>query len=205
MSRMIQTLESRVLFSSVATLLGDGAQLVTDLQSAKGDVVQNEKTLAADVRTVTTDVRTIPASAGKRTLVGAIQKDESIWVGTIRKDIQSLVKVATANKTTTVAAAIRVFHHPTNLTYIAELAADVAKIGSALDAPIAQLQSDATAGKTALLSDLNNLATAYPSDSALQTSVQKITSDSQSAITQLTTDGQTIETDLQNLGINLGS
>lgn len=178
MSRMIQPLEARVLFSSVATLVGDGAQLVTDLQSAKADVVQDEKTLAADARAITADVRAVPASAGKQSLVKAIRTDEAKWVGTIRADIHSIVTVAIANKTGTVAAAVRVFRHPTNLTYIAELAADIAKIGSALDTPVAQLESDVSAGRTALLSDLNNLAAAYPGNSALQTSVQNITSDS---------------------------
>lgn len=204
MSSMIQSLESRVLFSSIATLVGDGAQLVTDIQSTRANVIQYEKTLAADVRAITADVRGAPASAQKQSLLRVIRTDETKWVNTIRADINSLVAVATANKTTTVAAAIRVFRHPTNLTYIADLAADIVKIGSALDTPITQLASDVSAGRTALLSDLNNLASAYSSDSALQSGVQQITSDSQSAITQLTSDGQTIAADLQNLGQTLG-
>jgi hypothetical protein len=204
MSSMIQSLESRVLFSSVATIVGDGAQLVTDIQSARANVIHYENTLATDVRTVAADVRSVPASTQRQTLLRAIRTDETKWADTIRADIRSVVTVATANKTATVAAAIRVFHHPTNLTYIAELVADIAKIGSALDAPITKLGSDVTAGRTALVSDLNNLASAYPSDSALQSGVQQITSDSQSAITQLTSDGQTIATDLQTLGQTLG-
>lgn len=204
MSRTIEPLEPRVLFSSVATLMSDGGQLVTDIQTARANVIQDQKTLAADVRAVTADVRAVPPSAQKQSLVKAIRTDETKWIATIGKDIRSLETVASADKTTTVAAAIRVFRHPTNLTYIAELAADIAKMGSALDAPIAQLQSDGNAAHSALLTDLNNIASAYPSDSALQSGVQQITSDSQSAINQLTADGQTIETDLQNLGITLG-
>ena len=131
MSGMIQSLESRVLFSSVAAIIGDGPQLVTDIQSARAHVIQYEKTLAADVHTITADVRSVPASTRKQSLLRAIRTDETKWVNTIRADIRSVVTTATANKAATVAAAIRVFHHPTNLAYIAELVADVAKIGNA--------------------------------------------------------------------------
>jgi len=204
MSDMIQRLESRVLFSSIATFVADGAQLATDIRTARADVIQYATALSKDVRTVGADVRSTPASAQKQTLLKTLRTDEAKWTSVIRADVRSAVNVANANGRHTISDAILVFRHPTNLAYIGKLAADLAAIGSGLNAPLNQLQSDATSAYTALLGDLNNIAAANPTDTKLQTDVQQITAESQSAITKLTADGQTIKSDLAALGVKLG-
>lgn len=204
MDRMIQSLESRVLFSSIATYIADGAQLAADIGAARTDVTQYARALLGDVRTVTADVRNVPASTQKQALLKTLRADENKWASVVRADVQSVVTAAKANGHATVNDAILVFRHPTNLTYIARLASDLAAIGSGLDAPLSQLQTDASAAYTALLGDVNNIASANPSDTKLQTDVQMITTESQSAITKLTADGQTLQSDLRALGINLG-
>lgn len=205
MSDMIQRLESRVLFSSIATFVADGAQLAADIKTARADVIQFAGALSKDVRIVAADVRTIPASAQKQTLLKTLHTDETKWASAIRGDVRSAVNVANANGHHTIADAILVFRHPTNLTDIAKLGADLAAIGSGLNAPLNQLQSDASAASTALLGDLNNTASANPSDTKLQTDVQQITNESQSAITKLTADAQALESDLKALGVTLGA
>jgi hypothetical protein len=204
MSSMIQLLESRVLFSSIAAFVGDGAQLATDVGGARADVLQYAKTLTGDVRSIAADTRGLPASSEKRGLLNTLRTDGLKSAAVLRADVRSIVTVATSNGKRTIADAIHVFEHPTNLTYIARLASDIIAIGSGLDAPLAKLQSDVAAGRSALLADLNNLAAANPSDAALQSHVQQIGADSQSAIDKLTADGQTIQTDLQSLGQTLG-
>ena len=205
MPSFIQPLESRILFSSIATFVSDGAQLITDVGTARADAVQYANALAGDVRTITADVRQVPASTGKQTLLRTLRTDELKWAGTIRADVRSIATGATASGQHTIADAIRVFRHPTNLTFIAKLAGDVIAIGTSLNAPLSKLQSDVAAGRTALLADLNNIAAANPSDAALQTHVQQIGTDSQSAIDKLTADGQTLQSDLQTLATTLGA
>jgi hypothetical protein len=204
MASLIQPLESRVLFSSIATFVSDGAQLVTDVGAARADAVQYAKALAGDVRTITADVRQVPASTGKQSLLRTLRADEVKWAGTVRTDVRSIATVATANGQHTISDAIRVFRHPTNLTFIAKLAADVIAIGTGLDAPLSKLQADVAAGRTALLADLNNIAAANPTDATLQKHVQQIGTDSQSAIDKLTADGQTLQGDLETLATTLG-
>ena len=204
MNDMIQSLESRVLFSSVATFIADGTQLATDVGAARADVTQYVTTLKTDVRSVAADLRGLPKSAGNRSLVSALQADESKSVAAVRADVRSIVTVATANGKRTIIDAIHVFTHPTNLAFIARLVSDVVSIGSGLSAPLAKLQADVSSGRAALLTDLNNLATANSSDTPLQSHVQQIGTDSQSAINKLTADGQTLQSDLGTLGQILG-
>lgn len=204
MNDMIQSLESRVLFSSVASFLADGTQLATDVGLARADVTQYAATLRTDVRSVAGDLRGLPKSAGNAPLLSALQADESKSVASVRADVHSIVTVATANGKRTITDAIHVFMHPTNLAFIARLISDVASIGSGLSAPLAKLQADVASGRAALLADLNNLAAANSSDAPLQTHVQQIGTDSQSAIDKLTADGQTLQSDLGTLGQILG-
>src|SRR6185312_16472974 len=201
MGSMIQRLESRVLFSAVATFVADGAPLAADIRTARADVTQYATALSNDVRTVTADVRNVPASPQKQALLKALRTDKANWLSVIRADVRSAITAATANGHQTITDAIRVFRHPTNLADIAKLAADLAAVGSGLKAPLGKLQSDASAAHTALVGDLNNIAAANPTDSKLQTDVQQITTESQSAITTLTADGQTLESDLKALGV----
>ena len=205
MDRMIQSLESRVLFSSIASFVADGAQLAADVGVARTDVTQYAKALIGDVRTVAADVRNVPASTQKQTLLKTLRTDETKWASVIRADVHSVATAASANGHKTINDAILVFRHPTNLTYIARLASDIAAIGSGLNAPLSQLQTDTSAAYTALLADVNNIASANPTDTKLQTDVQQITAESQSAITKLTADAQTLESDLKSLGITLGA
>lgn len=204
MDNMIQRLESRVLFTSIASYLADGVQLAADIGVARADVTRYATALTGDVRTVTADVRNVPASAQKQSLLKTLRTDETKWASVIRTDVRSVVTAATANGRKTIDDAILVFRHPTNLTYIARLAADLLAIGSGLNAPLNQLQSDASAAYSALLGDVNNIASANPTDTKLQTDVQQIGTESQSAINKLTADGQTLNSDLKSLGITLG-
>jgi hypothetical protein len=201
---MIQSLESRVLFSSVATFLADGTQLAIDVGAARVDVAAYATALRGDVRSVGGDLHGLPKSAGNTSLLNALQADESKWSAAVRADVRSVVSAATVNGKKTITDAIHVFLHPTNLAFIARLASDLLSIGSGLSAPLAKLQADVASGRSALLTDLNNLAAANSSDAALQSNVQQIGSDSQSAIDKLTADGQTLQSDLQNLGVILG-
>ena len=204
MSDMIQELESRILFSSIATFVADGAQLAADIKTARADVIQYASALSKDVRIVGADLRNVPASAQKQTLLKTLRTDQTKWTSVIRGDIRSAVNVANANGRHTIADAILVFRHPTNLTFIGKLATDLAAIGSGLNAPLNQLQGDASSAYTALLGDLNNIASADPTDTKLKTDVQQITAESQLAINKLTADGQTLKSDLAALGITLG-
>jgi hypothetical protein len=207
MSNMIQPLESRVLFSSIASIVSfvaDGTQLATDIGTARADASQYLTTLGRDVRTTTADVRTVPASARKQALLRPLRIDEAKWSAAIRGDVRSVAIAATTDGHRTVSDAILVFRHPTNLTFIARLTGDLAVVGGKLDAPAAKLQADVSAGRAALVGDLNNIASANPTDAPLQTDVSQISADSQSAISQLTTDGQTIQSDLKSLAQALG-
>ena len=109
MSDMIQRLESRVLFSSIATFVADGAQLATDIRTARADVIQYASALSKDVRIVGADVRSTPASAQKQTLLKTLRTDEAKWTSVIRADVRSAVNVANANGRHTISDAILVF------------------------------------------------------------------------------------------------
>jgi gas vesicle protein len=118
--------------------------------------------------------------------------------------VTAIVQAATAHGTKTVSDAIAVVLHPNNAADAHKLAVDLKTIGSALNTPIANLQSDVQAGRTKLLNDLNNIASNNSSSTALQNDTSTLSTDSQDAITTLTNDGQAIQTDLTVLVNDLG-
>src|SRR6185312_11419286 len=99
---------------------------------------------------------------GNPQLQTMLRKDRVKWTATIRQDVMTAVRSATANGNKTVADAVRVFFHPTNVTFANVLAADLKAVGRALAGPLVKLQGDVAAGRTALLNDVNAIATANP-------------------------------------------
>lgn len=204
MSEMIQAMESRILFSSVSGAIAAASQLGTDVGTARADATQYATTLSAEVRTLAADLRALPASTGNTQLQATLRNDRAKWTATIRQDVMTAVRSATANGNKTVADAVRVFFHPTNAVFANALAADLKAVGRALAGPLVKLQGDLAAGRTALLDDVNTIATANPAAATLQTDIAQISTDSQNAMNKLSADGQAIQSDLQSLVTALG-
>ncbi|HEY2588316.1 MAG TPA: hypothetical protein VGI81_21430 [Tepidisphaeraceae bacterium] len=204
MPEMIQTLEDRVLFSSTSAAIAAGSQLATDVGTARADVTQYATTLGTDVRTLAADLRALPAAGGNTKLQTTLRNDRLKWTTTVRQDVTTAVRSATANGDKTVADALRAFFHPTNATFARVLAADLKAIGRALAGPIAKLQNDVAAGRSALLTDVNTIAAANPGATTLQTDAGQVSTDSQNAMDKLSADGQAIQSDLQSMVTALG-
>lgn len=205
MSELIQELESRVLLSSVTSVVSAGTQLATDVGTARVDLTQYATTLRQDVQTISADLRALPASTTNTKLQTTLRTDRAKWTNTIQQDVLSAVRAATADGTKTVSAAVKVFLHPTNATFARALAADLKAVAHALAGPLARLQTDVAAARSALLNDLNGVASANPTATTLQSDVNQLGNDTQSAIDKLTADGQAIQTDLQTLVTDLGA
>lgn len=204
MSEMIQSLESRVLFS-VSGAVAAASQLASDVGTARADASQYAAALKSDVQTIAADLKALPASTQNAKLLARLRADRLKWGTIVQQDVTVAVRAATARGTKTVSDAIQLFLHPNNALDARRLANDLNVIGGALAAPLGKLENDLSAGRSALVGDLNNIASANSSASTLSGDVNQIASDTQSAITQLTGDAQAIQADLQSIAGALNS
>jgi hypothetical protein len=172
MSRFVQGLESRTLFSAAsaagAVLAVDAKQVVataatarTDLRFAVSAATIDTNVVAADLKTSTTSTNR-PANAG---LLRTLRSDEVKTFATLRSDETALLVVGASLSARAAADAKSLLLHPTNAAIQARVAADMTALATVPAARLATLQADALNG--VLGADLTNLVNANPANTSL--------------------------------------
>jgi hypothetical protein len=203
MSTFVEGLETRTLFAANPAITADLLRIVGDGQAIATDVRQSLPTLLADARAISSDLHALPNSVQNQPLVKKLRLDQQSWISTLRADGAAAAHAGSAKARLAIADGIRVFLHPTNLTFIARLGADLLSLGSAVAGPLSTLQSQAASGQAAILADLSNLAAANPTDATLQSHVQQVQTDASNAANTITQAGQNLQTDLGTLVTDL--
>lgn len=174
MSRLIQSLEPRTLFSATsaeaALLLGDARQVTasaagvrTDLRVAISTATTGLNKVAADVKTTTT-----PANrASNAALVRALRAGELSTFAKLRVDQTALLTIGASLSTRSVADARALLLHPTSATIQARVAADITALTTEPAARLATFQADAQSDLIGAA--LANLIAANSANTALAT------------------------------------
>jgi hypothetical protein len=205
MSVVVETLESRALFSAAPGIAQSASVLLAAAKSTRTDLQQAAVTLKGDVVSVASDLHGLPKSAQNQALLAKVRKDQRVWQTTLANDATRLLNIGNANAHKIVSDAIAVFVNPTNAAALSRLAADLTTVQNAVSAPLSRLESDAASGRSALATDVNNLASANPTNAALQTDAQQLQTDSQNALDTATNDVQGLQGDLTTLIQNLSN
>lgn len=204
MSRFIQSLESRTLFSAgpvdKPTLLADEALVVADGAAARADL----RSLAAVVRTDTAkiqvDLRGLPKT--NLPLMRTLRVDEARLLAQTTVDLNMLLNPATALSRQSTAAGVLLLTKAT-LGLQARVGADVTALGNVTVAPLAKFQADFQ--DTAINTDLQALLDANPSATTLSTDAGQMMTDTSADADTLNTAVSAFATDVGALGADLSS
>jgi hypothetical protein len=176
MSRFIQSLEARRLFSvTKATLLADAALLAADAAAAKADLKAVFATASADAKAIATDLKGLPKT--NQPLFKTLKAEESLLQGTFKKDLQALTAPANALAKRSAAAGIA-FMARWTVAVQAKITADLAALASVAVAPAQKLEADFQG--SALAADLQAIVDANPSSTTLAADVTRFDDDMQS-------------------------
>ena len=174
MSRFVQPLESRVLFSAAsataAVLLGDVKQVTASAGTARADLRSAQSAATAGLNKVGVDLKTSTTSANRSSnaaLFKILKIDELRTLATLRADDTALLVVGTSLSARAANDAKALLLHSNDGKIQARVAADVAALTTVPAARLTALQ--AAAQSNVIGADLNNLMSANPANSALAT------------------------------------
>ena len=172
MSRFVQPLESRVLFSAAsaaaAVLLGDVKQVTASAATERADLRSAQSAATAGLNKVAADLKTSTTSANRTSnaaLLKTLKTDELRTLATLRGDDTELLVVGTSLSARAANDAKALLLHSSDSKIQARVAADIAALTTEPAARLAALQ--AAAQSNVIGSDLSNLVTANPANSAL--------------------------------------
>jgi hypothetical protein len=174
MTRLIQSLESRTLFSATsaeaAVLLGDVRQVTASaatvragLRAAMSAATVGVNKVAADLKSSTTPSNRSSNAALLRTL----RAGEASTFATLRVDQTALTLVGAGLAARAAADAKALLLHPTSAAIQARVAADITALGTLPAAKLATFETDSQSG--VIGADLTNLINGNPSNTALAT------------------------------------
>ena len=172
MSRFIQSLESRTLFSAdstaAAALLADVKQVLSAAAIARADLPAAMKSATSGVSKITVDLRTSTTSDNRSSnaaLLRNFKSDVLKTFGALRGDETALLVVGDSLSARAAADAKALLLHPTSTAIQARVAADENALSTTPAAKLATLQ--AAAQSHGIGTDLANLLTANVSNTAL--------------------------------------
>jgi hypothetical protein len=205
MSRFVQTLESRTLFSVTipANVVTDIGMLLGDSRALRADFQTHVPVLHADFRAVGKDLKGLPNNGTNHALLGKLRGDAGHWMGVVRGDMAGLLHAGTPAVRHAIMDGMRVFMDPNDLIAKAKLAADLTAVQSVLAAPMATLATDVQSAGAMLTADLNALTAANPTDTALQGDVNKVESDGSAMLMGVGGDVQKLNSDVTQLVTDL--
>jgi hypothetical protein len=172
MSRLIQSLESRTLFSATsaqaAVLLGDVKQVMASAATVRADLKAAMSAATTGVKNVATDLKTTTTSdnrASNAALLKTLKAGELSTFATLRGDETALLAVGAGLSARAAADARALLLHPTNQTIQAHVTADITALTTEPAARLATFQADAQGNLIGAA--LANLVNANPSNTAL--------------------------------------
>jgi hypothetical protein len=203
MSRFVQSLEPRTLFSATPitkeTLLADRAAIIAQAKAAKASLAALNKALAADTKTVQTDSKGSKANAP---LLKTLKADEAKTRATVNKDLNALLGPTQGLANRSIGHGIALMAH-SNPALDAKIAADVAALAAATAVPLAKLEADLQAA--AIGADVNALLTANLTDATLAADITKLESDVSAAVANLTTAATTFQSGVGTVATDVAS
>lgn len=170
MSRLVEFLESRTLFSATqaATLLADVTQVKADAATERADLRAAVSAATTDTNTIAADLKSSTTAGNRATnasLLRTLRSDEVKTFATLRTGETALLVVGAALSVRAAADAKALLLHPTNSKIQARVAADMTALATEPAARLATLQAEAQNG--VLGADLANLVNANPTNTAL--------------------------------------
>lgn len=204
MSRFIQPLESRRLFSGgtvdKATLVADEALVVADGAAARADLTSLAAVVRADTAKIQVDLRGLPKT--NLPLMRTLRVDEAKLHAQIAVDLNLLLNPGTALSRQSTATGVLLLTKAT-LALQARVGAEASALGTVTVAPLAKFQADLT-GAT-IGADLQALVNANPSAATLATDAAQMMTDTSDGATTLSTAASSFATDVGGLAADLGS
>jgi len=218
MTRFVENLENRTLFSLSSLLGGLTGGLTNDLlkqafqqanvtlKADKGVLAADTKafhatlqawapTYRADVKLLAADLKALPKSPQNVQLLNTLRTDQNSCTATLRHDFAAIMGLTHEFVSRVISDALSVIMHPTDTTISGKLTSDGQAFQAVMISAGAQFQADADACGAKLAADADALVAANPSDTQLATDVTKIKADgtaafaaSQGAMTQSQTD-----------------
>ena len=184
MSRFIQSLESRTLFTTSAALAADIGQVITAAATTRVDLKTAASVITADTKTITTDLKSSTTSANRATnahLLNIFRVDEHKTLATLRAHEAALLAAGTSLSHRAAADGDALLLHPTNARIQARVTADIAALSTVPASLLAKLQADTQ--NITLGTDLMNIVNANPTNAALAAAVQTAENDGNTAVT----------------------
>ena len=174
MSPLIQSLESRTLFSGTSAealvLIADVKQVTASAATVRADLRTAVSAASTGVNKVAADLKSSTTSANRATNAGllrTLRAGELRTFATVRADQTSLIAVSTSLSARAAADARALLLHPTSATIQARVAADITALNTE---PAARLATFQTATQNnAIGAALTNLVNANPSNTTLAT------------------------------------
>jgi hypothetical protein len=203
MSRFIQSLESRTLFS--ASFTDDQLHILTDTAAVKGALKSAGSIMMADMKIIAADVKAVTTSANKASnaaLLKTMKADVTQVLALLRADSAALLASAGLAKRTA-AEGQSLTLNPINPTVRARLAADSAVLQPLVDGAAAKLQLDLDSIE--LKTDVENIVAANPSSTTLPTDAATAQVNSTNALATFETAAATYQTDVDGLITDLDS
>jgi len=204
MSRFIQPLEPRTLFTAVpaTTLISDELQIVRQAITTRAALSASVPLVNADNKILKADLKGLSNKAQNQALGKTLKKDESIALATLRADETLLLNPSLADARHAFVAGIQVLVHPTSAKLQAKLAVFLSALNTVTTTPLANLNTAANAVKTTLATDLSAIASADPS-AALDAA--KEDGDINTAVGNFVTAAQSFATDVGTLATDLAT
>lgn len=172
MSRLIQSLESRTLFSATSTeaavLLADVKQVTASAAMTRADMRLAASAATTGLNRVAADLKASTTSANRASnaaLLRTARADKVTTFATLQVDQTALLVVGAALSARAAADARALLLHPTNQTFQARVASDITALTTLPAAALAKLQ--AAAQSDLIGAALASLVDANPSNTAL--------------------------------------
>jgi len=192
MSRMIESMESRVLLSASAGVIeGDLAAGSAALATAKADLKSAVKIAAADVKAFKTDVKGTKLTATQKSALSTLEKAEASDAAKLNSVIGQTLATGTVRGAQLEADLKSLSAHPTSAKIQAKVAAALSKLQGVFSTTvIATLENDTSTAISVVDTDLTAVGTAIPATAA---AVATAESDLTNDLNTFSTDATSVE------------
>lgn len=165
MSQMMETMESRTLFTaSAGVILADLDAIKATGVAAKADLNAALNTAKADTKTLKAAVLATHPTAAEKAPFNKVLKDETIATVKFKAKITTILSAGTRSGDHLLAALKSLKAHPTSIVLKAKVQADLALLqGIFSSTVVSTVEANAAATVSNLDADLNAVATAAPS------------------------------------------
>jgi hypothetical protein len=167
MSQMIETMESRLLFTaSPATIKQDLLSLTAEGVAAKADLTAAVAQIKADQKTIKAVAVLAHLTKTTRPVLSTFQKDENAALTKYKNTISTILSTGKRDGSKLETALLTLEKHLNSATVQTRVSLDLTALQSVFsNQVVSTVESDASAAVTAVDTDLNAVATAIPSTS----------------------------------------